>query len=171
MEQPPVQPAVRLRPATARREFRRRHPGSRRTIVASPQNGPLRLQPLLPSPVRQPSGQTSHRHTQRRPLQRHEVSAGLYVPRRGQRRPGQADGLPARRRESAHQGPHRGERGEMRHHNVIPHATTEQPAPFAEAATEQTVRQQFQHAGQRAPTAQKETGQTSETVRQFEWSR
>lgn len=94
MEQPSVELAVSIRPAPPRREFRRRHAGRGRTAPPRPQNGTLRVQPLLPGAVRQPPRQTPHRHPEGRPLQRHAQPPRLHVQGRGQRRPGQAHGLP-----------------------------------------------------------------------------
>lgn len=72
--------------------------------------------------VRGSPGQAPDRHPEGRALRGHAQPLGLHVPRRGQRRSGQANGLPARRRVAAHQGPDRGQRGQVRpaQHHLVP---------------------------------------------------
>lgn len=113
MEQPPVQFAVRVRAAAAGRVVRGRDPGRRRSLPQGPQDGVVRVQPLLPDAVCQQPGQAPDCVSQGRAVRRHAFPARLHVQRRGVRGPGAPHCLPQGGRVAAHQGTHGGQRGEL----------------------------------------------------------
>lgn len=169
VEQPPVQPPLGVRPAPARREFRRRDVGRRGPTLKGAQNGLVGLQPVFPSALREPPRQAPDRHPERRPVQRHEEPVGFHVQGRSERRPGQTDRLPARRGESANKRSDRSQRGEVRLDCGAEQPGRLEPAePPEAAAVREAVRERFQHAGERAAAAEAETRPASETVGQLE---
>lgn len=79
MEQLPEQPHQRVRPTTPERELRRRHPRLRRTLRQGAQDGPVRLQSLLPGAVLRQSLSTPHRHPEGYQMAGVEGRRGVHV--------------------------------------------------------------------------------------------
>lgn len=73
-------------------------------------------------PVRWPSRQAPDSHSQGCPVRGYAQPSGFHVPRRGERRSGPIDRIPARRRVPEDKGPDRSERGQVRpteHHVIV----------------------------------------------------
>ena len=91
LEQPPVQPAISVRPTPAKRVLHRCDAGVRgRGVDQRPQNGARRVLGLLCRALLRAAVQAPRRRPQRRALRRHEGHPGVHVPRGSERRAGAA---------------------------------------------------------------------------------